>query len=228
MGDRVLVIAAHPDDEALGCGGTIKWHSSKGDTVSILFMADGVSSRDGSMDGLAERQAAGKAAAKLMGAQEPKFLSFPDNKLDTVPLLDLAKAVEAYASAVKPTIVYVHHGGDLNVDHRLVHQAVLTAFRPFPGSTVRKIFAFETASSTEWSTTSIGPTFLPDRYVDIGGLLDLKLELLRIYSKEMREFPHSRSEQAVRSLAIWRGASVGLPAAEAFSTVRCIEGDSGN
>lgn len=226
MDERILVIAAHPDDEALGCGATLKLHAERGDDISILFLADGVSARDGKTDGLAARQAAAQAAAKLMGARRPLFLTFPDNRLDTVPLLDLAKAIEEHANRIKPTVAYIHHGGDLNVDHRRAHQAAMTAFRPLPNGSVRKIYAFETMSSTEWSTTAIGPAFHPDRFVDIARLLDLKLELLDIYNKEMREFPHPRSAQAVRSLALWRGASAGLGAAEAFKTIRCIESES--
>lgn len=223
MAENVLVVAAHPDDEALGCGGTLKRHSTRGDKVHILFLADGVSSRDGAMTGLEERQAAATDAANLMGAQPPKFLMFADNRLDTVPQLEISKAIEDYAREVSPTIVYTHHGGDLNVDHRIVHQCAMVAFRPIAGSKVKGIFAFETASSTEWSMSGIGSVFDPDRFVDISVTLELKLELLRLYEKEMRPFPHPRSEEAVRALAKWRGASSGLAAAEAFMTMRWIE-----
>lgn len=223
MPERILVVAAHPDDEALGCGGTLRVHANRGDSIAILFLADGVTARDGSKTGLTERRVAAAKAAKLMGASEPRFLDFPDNRLDTVALLDLAKAVETYAREVSPTVIYTHHGGDLNVDHRRTHQAVMTAFRPVPGSSVKGIFAFETPSSTEWSNLASGPIFAPDRFVDISGTLGVKLELMKAYEHEMREFPHPRSQKAVEALAVWRGASAGLAAAEAFETLRWIE-----
>lgn len=223
MAERVLIIAAHPDDEVLGCGGTLRRHAVLGDEVHILFLADGVSSRDGTMAGVEERQAAAIATAKKLGAEKPEFLLFPDNRLDTVPQLELAKAIENSARRVSPTIVYVHNAGDLNVDHRAVYQSAMVAFRPFPESAVKGIFAFETASSTEWSPSGIGASFVPDRFVDISAYLDMKLELLRLYEKEMRKFPHPRSQEAVTALARWRGASAGVAAAEAFMTVRWIE-----
>jgi LmbE family N-acetylglucosaminyl deacetylase len=223
MSERILVVAAHPDDEALGCGGTLRVHANRGDSIAILFLADGVTARDGSKSGLAERRAAAVKASHLMGASEPRFLDFPDNRLDAVALLDLAKAVENYAREVSPTIVYTHHGGDLNVDHRRAHQAVMTAFRPVSGSGVRGILAFETPSSTEWSNLASGPIFTPDRFVDISETLAVKLELIKAYESEMREFPHPRSAKAVEALSVWRGASAGLRAAEAFETLRWIE-----
>ena len=223
MTERILVIAAHPDDEALGCGGTMARHAARGDTVDIVFVADGVSARGESGEQLKRRRAAARGAAKVLGCREPVFLDFPDNRLDRVELLDVVQAVEACVRDRNPTIVFTHHGGDLNVDHRVVHQAVITALRPMPDRGFSGIFAFETASSTEWSTPAIGEMFRPDRFVDVSGTIEKKMNALKCYDEEMRPFPHARSYEAIRALATWRGATAGLAAAEAFATLRWIE-----
>jgi len=220
---KVLIVAAHPDDEALGCGGTIARHVERGDVVDVLFVADGVSARGADAQALARRQDAARKATSILGTQPPHFLDLPDNQLDSVPLIEVTQAIERLAREVAPAIVYTHHGADLNVDHRIVHQAVLTAFRPIPGASVVGLFAFETASSTEWSSSAVGPAFAPDRFVDISGHLECKVAALDAYAEEMRPFPHARSLVSVRSLAMWRGACVGLAAAEAFVTLRWIE-----
>jgi len=216
----VLVVAAHPDDEALGCGGTMLRHKQAGDTVQVLFLADGETARDAkAADRIAARRAQAVAACEILGAEAPHFEQFPDNRMDTVPLLDVTKAVEKVVSAVKPSVVYTHHGGDLNVDHRVTQQAVMTACRPLPGSSVRSIYAFEVASSTGWAGLAQLP-FAPARFVDIDQQLSAKLRALHCYSDEMLAFPHVRSFEAVEALARWRGASAGLPAAEAFEVLR--------
>lgn len=215
----VLVIAAHPDDEALGCGGAIARHAGQGEDVHVLFLADGVTSRDetGEAD-VEKRRAAALAAAKALGAKPPRFAGMPDNKLDTVPLLDVVKAVEEALTETVPDVVYTHHGGDLNVDHGIVHRAALTACRPQPGCPVRAIYAFEVPSSTEWNDS----VFIPNRFVDIGATLDAKMKALACYAGEMRPFPHPRSLEAIEALARWRGASAGLEAAEAFHIIRQV------
>jgi N-acetylglucosamine malate deacetylase 1 len=223
VNDRILVIAAHPDDEALGCGGTVARHTDRGDTVDIVFVADGVTARPGGAPLLDRRRNAASKAARILNARAPKFLDYPDNKLDSIPLLEITQTIESIAVEIGPTIVYTHHGSDLNVDHRIVHQAVVTAFRPLPNSSLRGLFAFETASSTEWSTAAIGATFCPDRFIDIFSVMSRKTAALEAYADEMRSFPHPRSMEAVRALATWRGTSVGLKAAEAFVTLRWIE-----
>ena len=136
----ILVVAAHPDDEILGCGGVLASHAAKGDTVHILIVAEGATSRDSRRDPharepeLAGLKAAASCAASAIGAESPRLLGLPDNRLDSLPLLDVIKPVEAVVEAVAPEIVYTHHAGDLNVDHRIVHQAVVTACRPLPES----------------------------------------------------------------------------------------------
>lgn len=223
MNSRVLVIAAHPDDEVLGCGGTIARHINSGEGVHIVFVADGVSSRNNPPQTVAERRNCAVQAAKALGAGQPSFLDFPDNRLDTVDLLDIVQAIERVVSDVDPQLVYTHHGGDLNIDHRVVHQAVVTALRPTPGRHFKGILAFEVLSSTEWASDAIGHGFRPDRFIDVSATIERKMNALCCYGTEMRPFPHSRSQETVRALATLRGTSVGLVAAEAFSTLKWIE-----
>ena len=223
---RVLVVAAHPDDEILGLGGTLARHVDDGDEVRTLILAEGATSRDdvrdadGRRDELDELVLAAKRAADALGIAAPEMLGLPDNRMDSMTLLDVIKPIEQLVRSYKPQIVYTHHGGDLNVDHQMAHQAVITACRPLPGSSVEAIYAFETVSSTEWATESTGDTFRPNRFVGIGAQLDRKLAALEAYASEMAPFPHARSMGGVRALAALRGASVGVEAAEAFMVLR--------
>jgi LmbE family N-acetylglucosaminyl deacetylase len=227
MVERVLVVAAHPDDEVLGLGGTLARHVASGDEVHILILADGETARAESgntPDFAAEieaRMQAAREAARVIGANDPYFAGCPDNRMDELPLLDIIKCVEDRVTTLVPTIVYTHHAGDLNIDHRLTRQAVATACRPLPRAPVRAIYAFETVSSTEWAEPGASP-FIPNRFVDIEPYLEIKRRALNAYRREMRPFPHARSHERVEALARDRGASVGLSAAEAFMVVREI------
>ncbi len=221
MSERVLIVAAHPDDEVLGCGGTIARHAAAGDSVDILFLADGESARGGDVAAaIAARQKMALEAASILGARPPRFAGLPDNRLDSLPLLDVIKQVEAVVAEVQPTVVYTHHGGDLNVDHRIAHQATVTACRPVPGTVTRAIYGFETLSSTEWATGSLGEAFRPVRLHDIQRHLPEKMRAIASYAREMRPFPHPRSPEAIAALARLRGASAGLEAAEGFMVIR--------
>jgi N-acetylglucosamine malate deacetylase 1 len=219
----VLVVAAHPDDEFLGCGGTVARHATNGDSVKTLILAEGSTSRSLERDpddaDIALLIKAATAAAKTLGVSAPQFAKLPDNRMDGLELLDIVKQIEEVIKKLKPTIVYTHHGGDLNIDHRITHQAVMTACRPIPDSTIHSIYAFETPSSTEWASTAIGETFSPTRFVDISSHLAAKLDALNCYKTEMRAFPHARSLKALEALAILRGSQVGVPAAEAFQVL---------
>jgi LmbE family N-acetylglucosaminyl deacetylase len=222
---NVLVVAAHPDDEILGCGGTIAKHVHEGDAVVVACLADGVTSRDPAADHsseLARRRAAGEEAAAVLGISKILFGGFPDNRMDSVPILEAARTVESLLEQHRPTVVYTHHGGDLNVDHRRTHQAVVTACRPQPHSTVTRLLFFETASSTEWQVHGGGAAFEPNWFVDVSSTLAVKLRALQAYGDELREWPHARSAQAVEHLARWRGSIIGRPAAEAFMVGRGI------
>ena len=222
MSRAVLVVAAHTDDEALGCGGTIAKHVAQGDRVCVVFLADGVTSRSGaSAQKLDERTSAARRAQEILGIKKSFMLGFPDNRMDTVPLLDIVQRLEAVIDDVQPEIVYTHHNGDLNIDHQITHQAVLTACRPVPGSSVREIYAFEVLSSTEWNTPYLLP-FIANVFVDISNHLETKMNALNAYALEMREPPHSRSVINAKRLAQLRGSCVGIDAAEAMMAIRVV------
>jgi len=218
----VLVVAAHADDEALGCGGTIARHVEEGDTVHLVFMADGVQSRkDPSKEDLTRRIAASKRAQSILGVSFTQSLDLPDNEMDSVPLLEIVQKLEPILAEILPSVIYTHHHGDLNIDHRLTHAAVMTACRPTPDSSVREIYGFEVLSSTEWATQQTLP-FLPHYFVDITQQLRTKLDALEAYAEEMRKPPHSRSVAHAEVLAHHRGYSIGVDAAEAFEVYRMI------
>lgn len=222
----VLVVAAHPDDEVLGCGGTLACHAKAGDRVDVLILADGVTARmrsgEGGQQELALRQRAAQAAAKAVGISMPRILGFPDNRLDAVPLLEVVKAIEICLAELHPDIVYTHHGGDLNIDHQIAHRAVATACRPVPGAVTRAIYTFETLSSTDWLSPQQSEMFSAVRFVNISETLPQKMAALRCYESEMRAFPHTRSYESIEALARLRGAQVGCAAAEAFGVLREI------
>jgi LmbE family N-acetylglucosaminyl deacetylase len=227
MSRRIAVIAAHPDDEALGCGGTMARHSAEGDEVHVMIVAEGATSRSATRDRLefkdqlSQLAASARRANELLGTTNLELLDFPDNRLDSIDLLDVVKAVEAFLGKSKPHTVYTHWPFDLNVDHRLVSEAVQTACRPIPQSTQEQLLFFEVPSSTEWRV-SAGRPFEPTYFVEVTETLELKLRALSVYASEMRPSPHSRSLEAVESLARWRGASVGVKAAEAFVLGRAL------
>lgn len=219
----VLAVVAHPDDEVLGCGGALALHAAAGDYVTVVIMADGETSR-GAEAGhrIAGRESAAHEAARILGARSALLHGFPDNQLDMRPRLELARAVEAHIAALQPDIVYTHHAGDLNVDHRRTHEAVVTACRPQHGHPVTTMLFFEIASSTEWQAPGAMPAFVPNWFVDISTTLETKMKALRAYDAEMRAWPHPRSYEGVEHLARWRGATVGCQAAEAFVLGRAI------
>jgi N-acetylglucosamine malate deacetylase 1 len=218
----ILVIAAHPDDEALGCSGTIAKHIEQGDSVHLLFMTDGVASRIGSNNNNAEeRLTTAKDAAQILRVSSFTNLNFPDNQMDSIPLLGIVNEVENKISELQPEIIYTHHIGDLNVDHQITHKAVVTACRPQPDFCVKEIYAFEVLSSTEWSAPGVEP-FSPNVYIDITDYIDIKKQVLEVYSEEMRQPPHSRSIDNALRLNALRGNSVGVDYAEAFMILRVI------
>ena len=218
----VLVVAAHADDEALGCGGTIARHVEEGDAVHLVLMADGVNSRrETSETDFARRIEASKRAQSILGISSSQSLELPDNQMDSAPLLEIVQKLEPILEEIQPSVVYTHHYGDLNIDHRLTHVAVMTVCRPVPGSSVREIYGFEVLSSTEWATQQ-GSPFLPNYFVDITQQLQTKLYALEAYAEEMRKTPHSRSMAHVEVLAHHRGYGVGVDAAEAFEVYKII------
>ena len=229
---KVLTIAAHPDDEVLGCGGLMRELADQGEEVSIAILGEGITSRydgqerasAGLLEALHERA---HRAAERLGAGRLVMKRLPDNRLDAMPLLEVVKVIEELVRDLDPEVIYTHHGGDLNVDHGIVHRAVLTATRPAPGQRVREIYAFEVPSSTEWGFQSLEPAFRPNTFVDISRTLEVKIDALRCYESEIRPFPHPRSPEAIEAIARRWGSVAGLGAAEAFELIRAIRPGKG-
>lgn len=225
---NVLVVAAHPDDEVLGCGATIAKHVLAGDEVRVVIMAEGVTSRDKKRDRasrIGELESLAKAASRaneILGSESLDLHDLPDNRLDSGDLLDIIQVVEKYIDKYKPKLVYTHHGSDLNIDHVMVHRAVVTACRPYPGQIVRGLLFFEVPSSTDWQVAGSKTMFSPDWFVEITSTLEKKIKALEAYGSEIRPWPHPRSSRAVENLARYRGSSSGLEAAEAFVLGRFI------
>jgi LmbE family N-acetylglucosaminyl deacetylase len=226
---NVLVIAAHPDDEVLGCGATMAKHARQGDVVHILILAEGATSRATSRDRSqwkSEISALAKAAYQagdILGAKSVTLRDFPDNRMDSCELLDVVKTIEQAIAQHRPEVIYTHHAGDVNVDHRRIHEAVVTACRPVPRHPVKSLLMFEVPSSTEWQIPGSAPLFSPNWFEDVTTTIHLKLEALEAYELEMRSWPHPRSLKAIEYLARWRGSSVGCEAAEAFVLGRRLQ-----
>ena len=225
---NILVIAAHPDDELLGCGGTMIKYVKKKATLNILIMAEGLTSRDVSRnvskheDNLLELKTVAKEIGNIIGAKNTICLDYPDNRMDDLNRLDIIKTIEKYIQEFKPSVIYTHHPEDTNIDHRVIADAVITACRPQPNCRVRKIMSFETLSSTEWQNPNVGNGFRANIFEDVSNEIDFKIELLMKYKSEMRPWPHPRSSDAVNYLAKLRGSTIGVEAAEAFQLIREI------
>ena len=220
MSQSILIIAAHPDDEVLGCGGTIAKLIDQGFKAHVAFMADGVSSRNIDQivheEDLHIRRSAAQKACEILGVTSVSFGNFPDNRMDGVALLDIIRLIEKLIAEHRPDTVFTHHAGDVNVDHSRIHKAVVTACRPQPGHSVKTLLCFEIPSSTEWQLSGSAPAFSPNWFFDISDTLVRKLAALKAYDAEMRTWPHPRSLKGVEYLAHWRGATIGVDAAEAF------------
>lgn len=227
MKGKVLVLGAHPDDEVLGCGGTIARLAREGAEVYIAILGEGITSRyrqrEQSEKGLVEAlHARSRQVAGALGAKDLFTYDLPDNRFDTVPLLDIVKLIEELVQRVQPEVIYTHHGGDLNIDHALLYRATLTATRPVAGTPVTEVYAFEVPSSTEWAFQQLEPAFRPTVFTDIRETIDAKIKAMELYESEMRPFPHPRSAEALRAIARRWGSVAGLDYAEAFALVRSI------
>tara|TARA_Y100000590_G_scaffold18275_1_gene21763 strand:+ start:25873 stop:26568 length:696 start_codon:yes stop_codon:yes gene_type:complete len=222
----ILVVAAHPDDEALGCGGTIAKLTKNGSVVNILFVSNGVDSRGGTKKEIKNNMKIRKKAAikscEVLGAKYPTFLDLPDNQLDKFSLLQLTKMIEKFVKKYSPSIVYTHFGEDLNIDHRIVHKAVITACRPQKKCSVKTLFFFEVPSSTEWKINSKRNSFEPNWFEDITSTKKKKYKALKAYFMELKKWPHPRSLKGIKALVRWRGATAGVEAAESFIMGRNI------
>lgn len=214
VGRSVLVIAAHPDDEILGCGGTIALHTDAGDRVTALLACEGESLRYGP-EGVGQRANTFAAAAKL-GVTDVRLLNFPDQRLDSFTLTDLITPIEKVVQEVQPAVIYCHWGGDINRDHKILFEATLVATRPVERF-IEAVYAFDTASSTEWGYPR---EFVPDTWVDVTTTIEKKLSAMACYESELRAFPHPRSLQALRHRAAAWGNQCCMHFAEVFVTVR--------
>lgn len=212
----VLILAAHPDDELLGVGGTAALHARAGARVTSVIACEGESLRYGDRQVPMEEHS--KAAAKVLGVEDVRFLRFPDQRLDTLTLTEIITPIEKVVREVRPSVVYVQNGGDINRDHELLFKAILVATRPTE-ECIAAVYAFDTASSTEWAYPR---SFVPDTWVDISSTLDDKLRAMECYESEVREYPHPRSPKALRMKAHAWGNQCCLDAAEVFVTVRRI------
>jgi len=214
--NKVLVIAAHPDDELLGCGGTIALHAKNGDELYSVIVCEGETVRYKNQnvnqkDSMAE-------AASILGVKDVMMLDYPDQKLDTFNLTEVIQSIETIVHQLKPNIVYTQFGGDVNRDHELLFKAVMVATRPTE-EYIEAVYAFDTASSTEWGYPR---SFIPDTWVDIKTTLDTKLKAMACYSSELRDYPHPRSLQGLKYKAHAWGNQCCLDMAEVFMTVRKV------
>ena len=222
---KILIIAAHHDDEILGCSGTVNKLVRKGNEAYTLILGEGPFSRYNKEDKTKaendymniEKQAI--KANSLIGVKEVFFCKFPDNRFDSVNLLDIIKAIEEIKQKIKPDIIFTHYEKDLNIDHQITYKAVITASRPIINESVKEIYSFSVLSSTEWNFPLI---FSPDVFFDITETLDYKVKAFEEYKSELREFPHPRSIEGIKTNAQYWGMTVGLRFAEAFKSVRVI------
>lgn len=223
MKRTLLIVAAHPDDEVLGCFGTVAKMIQDGWVAYTLILSGGKTSRgivnSAELDNLRVEM---KKANSSIGIEEVFHADFPDNAFDSVPLLNIVKEIEKVKRQVSPEIIFTHHTGDMNIDHHITHRAVLTATRPMVDESVHSIYAMEVPSSTEWNCYSKESAFIPNIFVDITDAIDKKIEAMAMYSSELREYPHPRSLQHLRELARTNGVKVGLNYSENFMLVRHI------
>ncbi len=224
MKESVLIIVAHSDDECISMAGTIHKHIKNGDKVVVVSMTDGVGSRDDTNQSKKfERKNSSLVASKILGFEWGDCYDFKDNAMDSYPLLDIIKAIEEVKKKYEPTLVYTHSGTDLNVDHVVVSNAVLTAFRPEPNEYCKEIRLFEVASATDYGNLLKKRLFAPNLFIDITNEWTEKSNSLEAYASEMKDYPHTRSIEGIKNLSKIRGNQVGLEFAEAFEVIRKIE-----
>ena len=214
---NVLVIVAHADDETLGCGGTIQKLKKLGYQVYVMIFTDGVSSRKKKLSKeIQNRSNQIKKVSKLLNFKIFKYYNLPDNELDKISNLGLVKKIEAAIIKINPEIILTHSNKDLNIDHQKISNATITACRPLPKSKIKQLLFFEILSSTEWNFNSNRINFNPNRFYDITDFIEKKLEAIKIYKSEIRQYPHPRSLEGIKTLSKFRGQCIGVNYAEAF------------
>lgn len=223
MTKKILIVAAHPDDEVLGCFATVAKMIKQGCEAYTLVLSGGKTSR-GQVD-LSEIQDLKNEMQKandIIGIKKVFQADFPDNAFDSVPLLQIVKEIEKVKEEIKPEIIFTHHTGDLNIDHQITHKAVLTATRPMQNECVKTIYSMEIPSSTEWNSFSSQSAFIPNVFFEVEDTIDLKIEAMAKYQSELREYPHPRSLKHLKELAKVNGTKVGLSYSENFMLIRSV------
>jgi len=221
MNKNILILAPHPDDEVLGCGATIKKLSDEGNQVFVLVASRG-SKRLYDQTKVEVVRSEALEAHILLGVTKTFFLDFPAPELDTVPLADISREISKVLSEYKINVLYLPHRGDIHNDHRVVFNAGLVAARPVGGCSVAEIYAYETLSETEWAAPFADDAFIPTCFVNVEEILTAKMEAMKCFKSQLREFPNPRSLETIEALAKFRGATVGFKAAEAFMVIRQI------
>lgn len=218
----VLVVAPHPDDEVLGCGGAILWHLSRGDAVHVVICTRGEPERFGA-EQVARVQAEARECHTRLSVTQAHALDFPAARLDTVPGAELNAALLGVYREARADVIYLPHPGDVHRDHQLVFQAGMVAARPNGDATIEEVLAYETVSETDWYAAPLTPAFVPNVFLDITSLIERKLEACRAYASQIRPAPHQRSLESIRALSATRGHCVGVPYAEAFMMIRRVQ-----
>jgi LmbE family N-acetylglucosaminyl deacetylase len=221
MSDNILILAPHPDDEILGCGGTIKKLANECNKVYVLVVTRG-SSKFYSDDKIENVRNEALQAHKLLGVTQTFFLDFPAPELDTVPLADISREISKILTEYKINVLYLPHRGDIHNDHRVVFNAGLVAARPVGEYSVKEIYAYETLSETEWAAPFGDDAFIPTCFVNVEKSLNTKMEAMKCFKSQLKAFPNPRSLETIEALAKFRGATVGFKAAEAFMVIRQI------
>ena len=221
---RVLVVVAHTDDETFGCGGFIKKLSKKKNTIGAISFTDGLGSRSNfTLKKIEKRKEASINASKILGFNWLAQYNYPDNELDKVSLLEIVKIIEKHKKKFKPHIVLTHNFSDLNIDHRIISESTLTAFRPEPKEKLEQFITFEVPSATDFRVLKNKKNFVPNFFVNIENSLKSKIKAIKIYKDELKPYPHSRSLKGLKNLNKIRGNQSGLKYAEAFEIIRVIE-----
>jgi LmbE family N-acetylglucosaminyl deacetylase len=226
MNKKILIVAAHPDDEVLGCFGTVARLIKEGYEAYTLILGEGKTSRDKNRDVVNKQDEIEvlnseiQKANDIIGIKKVFIESFPDNRFDSVDLLDIIKVVSKVKEEVKPDIIFTHYEHDLNIDHQITYKAVITATRPMEDEVTKEIYSFEILSSTEWNYPL---SFSPDTYFNIESTLDLKIGAMKEYESELCQYPHPRSLEGIELNAKYQGMRVGKKYVEAFKSIRVFK-----
>jgi len=221
--NKILIVAAHPDDEVLGCFATVAQMIKDGAEAYTIILSNGKLSRgEVSNEELHIVRKEMFEANKLIGIKEVFQFDFPDNAFDSVPMLDIIKSIEKIKCEIKPNIIFTHHFGDVNIDHKITYNAVITATRPIKDEPVKTIYTMEIPSSTEWNAFTRDTAFIPNIFFDVKDTIDIKVNAMNIYHSELRDYPHPRSLKYIKELAHMNGMKVGLEYSENFYLVRSI------